>query len=125
MQRILDEATADDHFFISAGSIYTVTYLVDRQLRRQGIYAPERIREAKNVLWTLLDALQVVNIEQDDFRACLSGDAFDDFEDGYQYQAALACEADILLTINTKDFKNADQTLVKIIAPQDFVDLYL
>lgn len=126
VQRIFDEATPNDRFFVSAGSLYTITYLVDRQLRRQGIHAPERIREAKNVLWTLLDALQVVNIEQEDFRACLAGEDFPDLEDGYQYQAALACEADVLLTINIKDFKNvADQGVPQIMSPQEFVAQYL
>lgn len=76
-------------------------------------------------MWTLLDTLQIVNIEQADFRACLSSEDFPDLEDGYQYQAALACEADVLLTINTKDFKNAAQDVVQIMSPQMFVEQYL
>ena len=46
-------------------------------------------------------------------------------EDSYQYQAALDCDADCLLTINIKDFREKTSSKMKILTPQDFVSEYL
>ena len=51
--------------------------------------------------------------------------SFKDLEDSYQYQAALNCEADVLLTINIKDFDGVkDQQQIMIMTPQTFVEKY-
>lgn len=48
-----------------------------------------------------------------------------DLEDSYQYQAALNCNADVLLTINIKDFDGVkDKQQIKIMTPQTFVEQY-
>jgi predicted nucleic acid-binding protein len=52
-------------------------------------------------------------------------DNFKDLEDSYQYQAALNCNADVLLTINIKDFDGVkDKQQIKIMTPQTFVEQY-
>lgn len=52
-------------------------------------------------------------------------DKFKDLEDSYQYQAALNCDADVLLTINIKDFDGVkDKQQIKIMTPQTFVEQY-
>lgn len=124
VQQILDSATGKDEFFVSAGSFYTITYLTDRKIRRQGISDPIRTEIVKNILWTLLQRIQIANIDRDDFCATILSSDFSDLEDGYQYQAALACKADVLLTINIKDFKLADQEAVKILTPQEYIEQY-
>lgn len=54
--------------------------------------------------------------------SCLDGDNFIDLEDGYQFQSALSCGADVLLTINKKDFVHADASLLSVFTPDEFLE---
>lgn len=123
--RILETAALGNEFFISEGSFYTLAYLVDRLMRRNEIHSPERIEKDKEILRGVLDLFHVTHAGESRLQATLDGNDFSDLEDGFQYQAALECEADILLTINIKDFKNADHSTMRIMTPQMFVEHYL
>lgn len=46
------------------------------------------------------------------------------FEDAYQYQAAAACNADVLLTINIRDFRGVEKESIPIMTPATFVSRY-
>lgn len=46
--------------FLSEGGFYTITFLVDKQLRRMNIYNPERLVNERKILLRILDTFQIV-----------------------------------------------------------------
>ena len=111
--------------FLSEGGFYTITFLVDKQLRRMNIYNPERLVNERKILLRILDTFQIVTASNAGLEQGVIDDKFKDLEDSYQYQAALNCDADVLLTINIKDFDGVkDKQQIKIMTPQTFVEQY-
>ena len=51
--------------------------------------------------------------------------AFNDVEDSFQYQCALQNKCDALVTINLKDYRNADTSMIEILSPDTFASKYL
>ena len=110
---------------VSAGCIYTLAYLVRTELKRQGIYRPEQTQRVRQTLDIVLSMVTVANISHKRMVSGNSDPAFDDIEDSFQYQCAIENHCDVLLTINTKDFKNADQQRIEILNPSQFVKKYI
>ena len=54
-----------------------------------------------------------------------SDPAFDDIEDSFQYQCAVQNKCDALVTINLKDYRNADTSAMEILSPEAFASRYL
>ncbi len=53
--------SSDKHtLFLSEGGFYTITFLVDKQLRRMNIYNPERLVNERKILLRILDTFQIV-----------------------------------------------------------------
>ena len=46
-------------------------------------------------------------------------------EDSFQYQCALQNKCDALITINLKDYRNADTSAMEILSPEAFVSRFL
>ncbi len=46
-------------------------------------------------------------------------------EDSFQYQCAVQNKCDALVTINLKDYRNADTSAMEILSPEAFVSRYL
>ena len=46
-------------------------------------------------------------------------------EDSFQYQCALQNKCDALVTINLKDYRNADTSAMEILSPEAFVSRFL
>ncbi len=111
--------------FLSEGGFYTITFLVDKQLRRLEIYNPERLEKERKILLRILETFNIAHADKEGLGRGVSDGDFKDLEDSYQYQAALDCDADFLLTINVKDFREKTSSKMKILAPQDFVLEYL
>lgn len=61
-------------------------------------------RDVRKDIGMLLDLLTVVATDEELLRRAL-GNGFKDFEDGIQYESALACQAVVLVTRNRKDFR--------------------
>lgn len=122
---ILDRCSKSDcHFYLSIGGFYTITYLIDRHLKQEGKNNPERLEELKSILKYILTICDIASLSKEGILSCLNDDDFIDLEDGYQFQSALDCGADILLTINKKDFANANTSLVKVLTPDEFIAKY-
>lgn len=45
--------------------------------------------------------------------------------DGYQYEAARHCGADVLLTINKKDFVSVHNADLLVLTPEEYISKYL
>ena len=50
---------------------------------------------------------------------------FDDVEDSFQYQCGLQAKCEALVTINLRDYNNADTSKMEILSPTEFVEKYL
>lgn len=85
----------------------------------------ERVDLVRSVLSQILDFTTIVGIDNEALRHSVNNRAFTDLEDCFQYQVALNCGCDMLVTLNTKDFKGVNPSLIKVVTPQLFVEEYL
>ena len=110
---------------LSVGSFYTITFLTERFLRRQGIVLPQLVEQQRIILNSLLQAFEIVDISKDELASGVPDLQFNDIEDSYQYQSAIKSNCSVLLTINKKDFKNVTDSNIQILSPQEFVETYM
>jgi len=111
--------------YISVGSFYTIAYIVDQGFKRKGLSKLERVDWVRSVLSRILDFTTVVGIDNEALRYSVNNLSFTDLEDSFQYQVALKGDCDMLVTINTKDFKGVNPSLIKVVTPLQFVEEYL
>ena len=114
---------------VSAGCIYTLAYLVRSEMKRQGIHQgihrPEQTLRVRQTLDIVLSMVTVAGISHKRMVSGNSDPAFDDIEDSFQYQCAVQNKCDALVTINLKDYRNADTSAMEILSPEAFVSRYL
>lgn len=111
--------------YISVGSFYTIAYIVDQGFKRKGYNKLERVDFVRSVLLRILDFTYVLGINKESLRNSVNNMSFTDLEDSFQYQVALEGECDMLITLNTKDFKGANSSLMQVVTPQQFVEEYM
>lgn len=111
----LDDCT----FVTSSSSIYTLSYLLDVYFRKKGIFNPDKNKLLRFMLKSLLSKINIVDLDNACLCLALENVDFNDIEDSFQYQCAEKCEADVILTINDKDFKGSR---ISVRTPQDFLD---
>ena len=111
--------------YISVGSFYTIAYIVDQGFKKKGLNKLERVDLVRSVLLQILDFTTVIDLDNEVLRNSVDNLSFTDLEDSFQYQAALNGDCEMLITINTKDFKGADSSFIKVVTPQQFVEEYL
>ena len=90
--------------FLSSGSFYTITYLIEKHLKNQGL---QDIQNRRSVLSGILSGLlqEYTIIGEADWEKAIYDVRFSDLEDSYQYQTALNADCNVLLTLNIRDFK--------------------
>lgn len=108
--------------YITSGTFYNLSYLIDITLKKRGIEKHTRVVKARQILASLLDYVTVIHQTNDDFRLASTDITFEDIEDSCQYQAALKQNCQYLITQNIKDFKNAEGT-TSVTTPQAFVNI--
>ena len=111
--------------YVSVGCIYTLAYLIRMELKRQGIHRPEQTARLRSLLDVILRLVTAVGVSHQRLRTGAADLAFDDVEDGFQYQSALQAKCDALVTINLRDYRSADTTRMEILSPVEFVGKYL
>ena len=110
---------------MSAGCVYTLAYLIRMELKRQGIHRPEQTDRLRSTLDIVLSMATVAGISH---KRMVSGNldtVFDDIEDSFQYQCAVQAKCDALVTINIKDYRNADTSAIEILTPEEFASKYI
>lgn len=112
----------DNSKYISSGSFYTLTYLLEVEFKRSGLDAVIRMTKLRHVLNILL--AEYIVIGNLNWKEGVNDSRFFDLEDSYQYQAALSMRCDVLLTFNSKDFKNALSSALSILTPAEFLLKY-
>jgi predicted nucleic acid-binding protein len=100
--------------YISAGSVYTVAYVLHR--------AGKRGQKQRDALGSFLNLVQVAGADKNTFVAANRLMTITDLEDGFQYQTALGNPAiQYFVTGNTKDFRLADQSKLPVVNPAEMV----
>ena len=110
---------------VSVGCVYTLAYLVRVELKRQGIHRPEQTLRLRSTLNTVMSMVTAVGLSHKGLSQGINDLAFDDVEDSFQYQCALQNKCDALVTINLKDYRNADTAKMEILSPTEFVEKFL
>jgi predicted nucleic acid-binding protein len=125
--RRLFNSIEDGHLkaVVSTGCVYTLAYLVRMELKRQGIHRPEQTALLRSTLNTILSMVTAVGISHKRITEGVNDVAFDDVEDSFQYQCAIQSKCDVLITINLRDYSNADSRQLEILSPTEFVSKYL
>ena len=121
IEKILIKAEKENwECFISVGSFYTLTYLIELNLKHNGYSDKrERIDKLRQILAKVLSIFYIAEINPIDLYTCINDYSFSDLEDCYQYKAALNAQCNYLITLNIRDFKTADTTNIKIIEPSE------
>lgn len=104
---------------LSAGSFYTIAYAMEMELKRHGIQNPEKLQRNRLYLNRVLDLVHVVSASDSMYREAVNDESFHDIEDSFQYRCALEAGCNILLTINLRDFRNANN--IRVLCPDDFI----
>ena len=126
VERIFESADDKEHeYHISLGSFYTLTYLLEDHLKRNGIHRPDLTEKLRQVLTGLLAIFRVSSITESQLMKGVTDLRFDDLEDSYQFQVAKQHHCNLFVTINTKDFRKTDTDDLPIITPQQFINPYL
>lgn len=100
------------HLFISASMATDVFYMI-RKIKGKAI--------GLTFLKDLLDIIDVCKVDKSILLLALESD-FGDFEDAVQHFAAVDAEVEMLITRNKKDYTTSS---LKIMEPEEFVDVYL
>lgn len=111
--------------FITQGTVYTLTYLAERALKRSGIHEPELTERLRDFMLSIMQLFEPVGISKLEFIKAILNRDFKDLEDSMQLQTAISHNCDVLLTININDFKKSTDDGVELLTPQEFVELYM
>ncbi|MFD2571196.1 type II toxin-antitoxin system VapC family toxin [Spirosoma soli] len=100
--------------YISAGSVYTVAYVLHR--------AGKRGQKLRDALQSFLNLVEVAGASKNTFMAANQLLTITDLEDGFQYQTALENRAiQYFVTGNIKDFRLADQSQLPVVTPAEMI----
>ena len=95
--------------YISAKAVTDIYYLTHRSTHSD--------TETRRILGTLLGLFEILDTTSMDCRKALSS-AISDYEDTVMCETARRCDMDCNVTINQKNYKNAE---VKVYTPQEFL----
>ena len=93
---------------VSVGCLYTLAYLVRVELKRQGIHRPEQTLRLRSTLNTVMSMVTAVGLSHKRLSLGINDLSFDDVEDSFQHQCAIQNKCDAFITINLRDYSNAD-----------------
>ena len=119
--------TCGNELFISYGSFYTITYLVERYLKEdKSLDKVARLNKLRYILNGVLEMFKLADQYPGSISDGVNDSMFDDLEDSYQAHVALNMTCDVLLTINTRHFTRfAAISPVEVLSPEAFVSKYI
>ena len=127
VEKVLKFAEQNGHqLYISFGSFYTITYLVERYLKMENLDKNSRIEKLRMILNGVLDLFQFALPSPIAMEKGVNDQLFSDLEDSYQAHSALEQGCDMILTIDLKHFcKLIDCGTIEVVDPQLFIEKYL
>jgi len=109
---------------VSSGCIYTLTYLVEKSIKRRGIHRPQLTDMIRGILQSVLELATVKNLSHKQYSEAIGDERFTDIEDAFQYHCAMQNGCDVLVTINKRDYEQANSSAMPVLTPREFVDAY-
>ena len=104
--------------YISEGSLYTITYILEQGLKHKGMQNPQRQKLTRSTLETVLKLVHVAETGGVALMRGVQDTSFRDIEDSYQHQAALASHCDFIITLNGKDYTASS---IRVLSPEEFL----
>lgn len=107
---------------MSAGSFYTITYLIELDLKHNGyVDKSVRIARLREILNGVLDTFCIPELNWSMLFEGVNNMSFNDLEDSYQYEVACKSICDYILTDNLSDYKQSEQISISILSPKEFL----
>ena len=111
--------------YLTVGGFYGMLYTVDNYLRKvMELKKPDRIEALRSIMIQILNKFQVAEHDRKSLLRGIEDKSFSDLEDSCQYQAASKEGCTLLLTFNKSDFVVEDDVPVKVMTPQEFLELF-
>lgn len=126
VEQVLSYAEKNNHLlYISYGSFYTVTYLVERYLKDEKLDKEARIEKLRMIMNGVLDLFQFAVPSPIAMADGVNDQLFNDLEDSYQAHSAIEEGCDMILTIDVKHFgKISESGVIEVVDPQTFIEKY-
>ena len=100
-------------------------YTVENYLRKVlELKRPDRIEALRSIMIQVLNKFQVAAHDRESLLRGIEDKTFSDLEDSCQYQAALKEGCPLLLTVNKSDFIVSEDAPVKVMTPQELLELF-
>lgn len=127
VEQVLSFAEKNGHvLYISFGSFYTITYLVEHYLKEENLDKEARIEKLRMILNGVLDLFQFTIPSSITMEEAVNDMLFCDLEDSYQAHSAIEEGCDMILTIDVKHFSKLDENgAIEVMNPHAFLDKYL
>lgn len=120
---LLDAIEDEKHqAYISSSAFCTIAYYVELTLKDNGFHKPEKTVKLREILNSVLEIVTVLDTNHVDTCTATNNLHFDDIEDSMQYQCAIKGSCDCLITFNTKDYKNVEQSTISVLTPSKFLN---
>lgn len=111
---------------MSAGGIYTLSYLLGIDLKKRNIHEPGKTEKVRALMMELLGSyVSVIDVSHDGMLTALADKSFHDLEDAYQYYCAGENECEAVITINIKHFKGRHRKTIPVYTPSEFVKQFI
>ncbi|MBQ9232274.1 MAG: PIN domain-containing protein [Prevotella sp.] len=126
VEQVLEFAVANNHeLYISFGSFYTLTYLIERYLKEENLEKNVRLEKLRTILNGILDLFQFAVQDPQSIVDGVNDKLFSDLEDSYQAHTAISESCDLILTINVKHFRLImEKGPIEVLSPQDFIQTF-
>ena len=108
-----------DEMYMSAGSFYTMLFLIDKYLKKVlGFTGIDRIETLRSLAAKILTTIIVAGQDNETLLLGVGDNHFKDIEDSCQYQAAAAVGCDYIISYNVKDYP---ESILPVLSPIDFL----
>ena len=127
VEQVLRYAEQEKHtLYISLGSFYTLTYLIEKYIKLEQLKKEERIDKLREILNGILDLFHFTFQTSDAIKDGVNDETFTDLEDSYQAHAAESEGCDVILTIDTNHFKEyKNNNGISVVSPLEFINNYI
>jgi predicted nucleic acid-binding protein len=112
-----------DVLFMSAGSFYTMVFLVDKMLRKQmGLQGESRVKALRDIMEQILNTIAVAEHDRESLLRGVRNMQFKDIEDGCQFELAKKASCEMLLTFNDSDYPTDTESGVTVLSPEEYLE---
>ena len=110
---------------LSVGAFYTMHYIILKYLRKeQHLFGNDCLMNLRAIMKQILKIFDVAEHDKDSLLRGISDLSYIDLEDSCQYRVAEKEGCSYLLTFNLKDYPVESDSPVKVLTPQQFLELH-